>query len=222
MNFAIITAAGKGKRFGSNKALHPLHGKALIWWAVRIFQRSDPIDRIYVTYPIDNTGELYREMLQDCGPKEISFIKGGESRFESVRNAVLSIKEKTGIVLIHDAARPLASPELVSTVCGGAEKFGAAIPVLEVQETVKEIDSARIVRTLPRERIYLAQTPQGFKIELIMAAYRTDLQGNVTDESMLMEKIGHEVHVVPGEKQNLKITELSDLQLAEHYLSLGE
>ncbi len=218
MNYAIVTAAGKGTRFGGNKALYPLQNKPLLAWSLSIFENSLSIDEIYVAIPSGAEEAPYRRICSDEGFTKVKFVQGGETRYDSVRNAFLSLKPSEGVVMIHDAARPLLSPELFQRVFDATIAYGAAIPVLPVSETVKEVESEWVVRTMPRENLFTAQTPQGFQSDVLKAAYSKINDNRVTDEAMLVEMAGFRVHVVKGERKNIKITEASDIKLAECFL----
>jgi 2-C-methyl-D-erythritol 4-phosphate cytidylyltransferase len=210
--YAIVTAAGKGMRFGGNKALCPLLGKPLLAWSLDVFAKI--VDQMVITFP-EGSEEAYRSAA--FGFHNVNFVSGGETRYDSVRKAFESLTAGS-VVLIHDAARPLVSPDLVERVLSAAAKHGAVVPVLPVMETVKEVTGDRIDRTIPRDRLYVAQTPQGFRFEILADAYSKVVRNDATDESMLVESAGHEVYCVKGEPRNLKITEPSDITLAEFYL----
>lgn len=218
MNFAIVTAAGKGTRFGSDKAFHLLRDKPLLAWALTNFERNASIDEIVVTVPRNGSMEPFEKVCASENFTKARFVQGGETRYDSVRNAFASIHDPNGIILIHDAARPLVSMSLIDRVLEAVRQYGAAIPVLPITETVKQVDGDRIVRTIPRDRLCIAQTPQGFRAELLASAYSKIADRNLTDEAMLVEMAGYDVHVLSGERRNLKITEASDIQIAESYL----
>ena len=218
MNHAIVTAAGKGNRFGANKSLHLLKGKPILAWSLRVFEESPEIAEVIVTFASDDSAEAYENICRNENFNKVRFVAGGDTRQDSVHNAFLSIKDNAGILLIHDAARPLLSRDLLLRVLDATREHGAALPVLPIQETVKEIEGERVIRTLPREKLFVAQTPQGFRMELLAAAYDKIKDSNMTDESMLVERAGYGVHVVEGEHRNLKITERSDIKIAESYL----
>jgi 2-C-methyl-D-erythritol 4-phosphate cytidylyltransferase len=218
MTHAIVTAAGKGIRFGDKKTLHLLNGKPLLSWSLRVLEEAPEITDVIVTFPADDSAEAYKRICEVNNYKKVRFVAGGDTRYDSVRNAFFSLKDPQGIILIHDAARPLLSRELLLRVLVAAEKHGAAVPVLPISETVKEIEGEMIVRTLPREKLFVAQTPQGFRVELLAEAYGKIKDSNVTDEAMLVEMAGYSVHAVAGDHRNLKITERSDIRVAEIYL----
>jgi 2-C-methyl-D-erythritol 4-phosphate cytidylyltransferase len=214
-NYAIITAAGKGSRFGSLKALYPLRGKPLLVWSLEVFSKI--ADQIVVTFP-PGSEESFRAAT--LAFHNVNYISGGETRFLSVKKAVESLQGK-GIVLIHDAARPLVSHKLVEQVLLAAEQSKAAIPVLPVAETVKEVIGNVIERTIPRDRLYVAQTPQAFDLEILNSAYASAERNDYTDEAMLVEFAGQNVFCVPGERRNIKITEPFDIRIAETLLEEG-
>jgi 2-C-methyl-D-erythritol 4-phosphate cytidylyltransferase len=218
MTYAIVTAAGKGTRFGNKKTLHLLKGKPLLWWSLRVLEEAPEIAEVIVTFGPGDSEEAYRRICDEENYKKPRFVEGGDTRFESVRNAFFSLNDQKGIVLIHDAARPLLSRELLLRVLEATRNHGAAVPVLPITETVKELDGDKIVRTLPREELSVAQTPQGFRVEILAAAYSKIKDNNITDEAMLVEMAGYSVHAVAGDSRNIKITERSDITVAETYL----
>jgi 2-C-methyl-D-erythritol 4-phosphate cytidylyltransferase len=211
-NVAIITAAGKGARFGGNKALHPLLGKPILVWSLEIFTKL--VDQVVITYP---EGEEDRFRLAVSAFHNVKLVSGCETRHLSVRRGFESLSEG-GIVLIHDAARPLVSRDLAERVLRFATEKRAVIPVVPVTDTVKEVEKDRIVRTIARDKLALAQTPQGFHGSLLADAYARVQNQDITDEAMLVELAGAEIFCIPGEFTNIKITEPSDIPLAEFYL----
>jgi 2-C-methyl-D-erythritol 4-phosphate cytidylyltransferase len=211
-NYAIITAAGKGARFGGNKALHPLSGKPVLVWSLEIFSKL--VDEIVVTHPVGQQDQ-FNAVISSF--HNVKLISGCETRHLSVQKGFESLNAN-GVVLIHDAARPLVSLDLARRILHSATEKGAVIPVLSVSDTVKEVDQGRIIRTIARERLTLAQTPQGFHSSVLADAYARAQNQDVTDEAMLVELAGVEVFCIPGEAVNLKITEPSDITLAEFYL----
>jgi len=168
---------------------------------------------------------MYRKWLDAERFTKAALVKGGPARYDSVRNGFHSIlgAQDTDVVLIHDAARPLITSTLVKLVLTAAAENGAAIPLLAVPETVKEVANERIVRTIKRDQLFLAQTPQGFQYGILKDAYaKAESHGaHWTDEAMLVEAAGHSITGVPGEKRNLKVTDPDDLRLAEFYLEEG-
>lgn len=226
MNYAIITAGGKGKRFQSSvsKQLIPIKGKALLCWALKPFQTEKWIDQVVLVHPSDEKEETYLALLEQEGFGKIRLVPGGNSRFESVHHGFSAIGEASpeDIVVIHDAARPVLSPALLKSVLETAAEKGAAIPAMAVSETLKEVSQHQVVQTVSREHLFAAQTPQAFRYGILKKAYQeSGSKTHWTDEAMLVEHAGFVVSIVPGEKRNIKVTEPEDLLLAEFYLEQG-
>lgn len=226
MNFAIIAAGGKGTRFQSatSKQLLPLMGRTVLAWTLQPFLKSKVIDEIILAYPQDESELEYRKILEQENAPRIQLVKGGDTRYRSVRNAFETIRDakREDLVLIHDAARPVLPLALLNNLIEMANKKSAVIPVVSMQETVKEVTEHQIVRTVPRENLFLAQTPQVFQHWVLETAYRSNHEpGQMTDEAILVEKAGFYVSVIKGDRRNIKITEPADLELVEFYLSKG-
>lgn len=212
---AIIAAGGRGLRFGgsSPKQLLTLGGRPILARSVDAFVACDVISEIVVALPAD-LAAAPPSYLEQRG-KPVTVVSGGDERRTSVANAFARVSERAEIVVIHDAARPLVSADLIRRTVAAASETGAAIAALRAHDTVKQTNGAgAITATLPRERIYLAQTPQAFRVPVLRDALR--LVGEATDEAMLAEQAGHTVRVVDGDPRNLKITTPDDLMMAEH------
>src|SRR5262245_53012980 len=147
-------------------------------------------------------------------------VEGGERRQDSVANAFRAVAPSSQIIVIHDAARPLVSNALIERTIDAASKHGAAIAALQARDTVKRADGSRIIRgTIPREEIFLAQTPQAFRVGVLRDALAIASQAtDATDEATLAEAAGHHVHLVEGDPCNLKITTPEDLEMAERLI----
>jgi 2-C-methyl-D-erythritol 4-phosphate cytidylyltransferase/2-C-methyl-D-erythritol 2,4-cyclodiphosphate synthase len=213
---AIIAAGGRGLRFGgaSPKQLLTLGGRPILERSVDAFVACDVISEIVVALPTD-LAAAPPPYLQHRD-KPVTVVSGGNRRRASVANAFARISDRADIVVIHDAARPLVSDDLIRRTVTAASETGAAIAALRAHDTVKQTDGdGAITATLPRERIYLAQTPQAFRVPVLRDALRRD--GDATDEAMLAEQAGHTVRVVDGDPRNLKITTPDDLAMAEHF-----
>ena len=212
---AIIAAGGRGLRFGgsSPKQLLTLGGRPILAMSVDAFVACDVISEIVVALPAAMAAAP-PSYLEQRG-KPVTVVSGGDERRASVANAFARVSERAEIVVIHDAARPLVTADLIRRTVAAASETGAAIAALRAHDTVKQTNGAgAITATLPRERIYLAQTPQAFRVPVLRDALR--LVGEATDEAMLAERAGHTVHVVDGDPRNLKITTPDDLTMAEH------
>ena len=162
---------------------------------------------------------------KDILQKKVQLVEGGEHRQHSVANALAAIAASSDdIILVHDAVRPFVDQEIISNVIHAVERYGAAIAGLPAVDTVKQVErtseGAVITATIPRERVVMAQTPQGFRYSVIKQAFdeaaRDEFMG--TDEASLVERSGHDVAVVMGSARNIKITTPADMELAEFYL----
>jgi 2-C-methyl-D-erythritol 4-phosphate cytidylyltransferase len=218
---AILVAAGRGERMGAArpKAFLELAGKPLLLWAAEAFDAAPSVDAIVAVVPeteIDAAGDA----LANVG-KLRDVCAGGSRRQDSVLEGLKRAPDGfDGTVLVHDAARPLVEVEVIEAVVRGAEECGAALPVLGLTDTVKRVEGGRVVETLDREELAGAQTPQGFRYELLARAYEEAFRDRVTltDEAMAVERIGAAVLAVAGSPRNRKITTPEDLAWAEDRL----
>lgn len=237
---AIIPAAGlgtrmaaapesKGKKLAASKQFTELRGTPILVHTLRKFAASPEVSEIYVALRQSEIsgfrGRLERES-KDFLQKKIEFVEGGEHRQQSVANAINAISAAADdIVLVHDAVRPFVTLEIIHDVIQAAQKYGAAIAGMPAVDTVKQVErtaeGAVITSTVPRERVVMAQTPQGFRFGVLKKAFdEANADGFIgTDEASLVERSGHEVAVVMGSPRNIKITTPGDLELAEFYLA---
>jgi len=238
----IIPAAGLGTRMAPMpsamdaraKKPHPskqftdLAGTPILIHTLRKFAAVDIITEIWIALR-ENEIEGFRERLnkeaKDVLKKRVEFVVGGEHRQQSVEHALNSIRAAAeDIVLVHDAVRPLVTEEIICEVIEAAKKYGAAIAGLPAVDTVKQVErtseGAIIKTTIPRAGIVLAQTPQGFRYDVIQKVFNEAAADGFmgTDEASLAERAGHEVAVVMGSPRNIKITNPGDMELAEFYL----
>ncbi|MBX6390463.1 MAG: 2-C-methyl-D-erythritol 4-phosphate cytidylyltransferase [Frankia sp.] len=216
----VVPAAGRGERLGGGvpKALRQLAGRPMLVHTVAALTAAELVSQIVVAAPptlVEVVGRL-------LGP-DVKVLPGGAERVDSVRGALRVLDDDIRVVLVHDAARPLTPPSLVdavaSAVLAGAP---AVIPVLPLADTVKEIDAdGMVVRTPPRDGLRAVQTPQGFRREVIEAAYaRHEDDGvPVTDDAGLAERLGVPVTTVPGADEAFKVTRPADLVFAEAMLA---
>jgi 2-C-methyl-D-erythritol 4-phosphate cytidylyltransferase/2-C-methyl-D-erythritol 2,4-cyclodiphosphate synthase len=214
---AIIPAGGRGSRFGAAmpKQLLPLAGRPVLAHSVGAVASSPEVAEVVVALPADLVAMPPAYLSTFAKP--VTVVAGGERRRDSVANAFAAIASRTDVVLIHDAARPLVSHDVIRRTVEAAATTGAAIAAIRASDTVKQVDDAGLIAaTLPREQIYLAQTPQAFRVDVLRAALR--LEGDATDEAALAERAGYSVAVVDGDVRNMKITTPDDLVLAERLL----
>jgi 2-C-methyl-D-erythritol 4-phosphate cytidylyltransferase/2-C-methyl-D-erythritol 2,4-cyclodiphosphate synthase len=214
---AIIAAGGRGQRFGgaSLKQLLLLGGEPILKRSVDAYRGCDLVTDLVVALPADVVQSPPPYLL--AGSKPLVLVEGGARRRDSVANAFARVSARADVVVIHDAARPLVSDAVIRRTVNAAAESGAAIAAVRAHDTVKRagIDRA-ITATLPRDEIFLAQTPQAFRVDVLKAALAQD--GDATDEAALAEQAGHVVRVVDGDPRNLKITTPEDLSTAERLL----
>jgi 2-C-methyl-D-erythritol 4-phosphate cytidylyltransferase / 2-C-methyl-D-erythritol 2,4-cyclodiphosphate synthase len=218
---AIVAAAGKGRRFGApeNKIFAPLAGRSVLHWSLKALSDCPEVDALVIVTAADDL-EGVREIAAPF-PKLHAVCEGGAERSDSVRNALEAVPAGTELVAVHDGARPLATPALISAVIHAARETGAALPATPVSDTVKRSADGRDTReTVDRRELYGVQTPQIFDAELLREAYRSAQREGFsgTDDASYVERLGHPVRLVPGEKTNLKITVAEDLRMAEALL----
>jgi 2-C-methyl-D-erythritol 4-phosphate cytidylyltransferase len=221
---AIIPAAGEGRRMGSavEKQFLHLRGIPILAHTLRVFEQSTKIDGIVLVVAAQQRLALESEVL---GPhpckKLLQVIDGGAERQDSVANGLRAIPPKCDLVVVHDGVRPLVSIALLEAVLEAAHDHGAAIAAIPAGDTVKQAESQKVVATLERETIWLAQTPQVFQAELLRKAYENAAkdQAVVTDDAALVERIGVAVHLVHGSPENIKVTTPADLVVAEAILA---
>ncbi|HVO79370.1 MAG TPA: 2-C-methyl-D-erythritol 4-phosphate cytidylyltransferase [Terriglobales bacterium] len=235
----IIPAAGLGTRMASapgakrgkpaaSKQFTDLGGTPILMHTLRKFASSPEVSEIYVALR-SNEINTFRSRLEkeakDILRKKVNLVEGGEHRQHSVANAIAAVSAAPDdIVLVHDAVRPFVTGEIIREVIRAAQKYGAAIAGLPAVDTVKQVErtaeGALITATVPRERVVMAQTPQGFRYDVLKKAFDEATADGFTgtDEASLVERSGHEVAVVMGSPRNIKITTPADLELAEFYL----
>lgn len=206
---------------GRNKVLIEVAGEPVLSWAIKAICSSEVVDELIVCVREGEEEEAWRIASVHSSRMKISLVHGGIERQGSVYNALMKIDGKADYVLVHDAARPLATPHLVKSVLMAAIEFGAATAAVPCTDTVKEASEDGFVRrTLPRENLYLVQTPQAFRYEILLRAHEHARKLNLqcTDDAALVEAIGISVKLVMGELHNFKVTVPSDLLLVESLL----
>ena len=226
---AILPAAGLGTRMGADtpKQFLELDGTPIVIHSVRRIASCPLVTDIIVATRGDVVESLEQRLRGESFMQSVRVVRGGDSRQDSVALALKEIPNDTEIVLVHDAVRPFVTREQIARVIEEARRCQAAILGIPAMDTVKEVkraslpeDVALITATIPRERVVLAQTPQAFSTKLIKEAFaRAQSDGvNASDEAGLVERLGHDVHVVLGSERNIKITKPADMNLALFYL----
>jgi 2-C-methyl-D-erythritol 4-phosphate cytidylyltransferase len=233
----VIPAAGLGTRMSApagglkskSKQFFELQGTPILIHTLRKFDECTRVNEIVVALRRNEKAGFESSIKGEHFRKPIRVVEGGEHRQNSVANALQSLHAADDdIVLVHDAVRPFVDQETILGVIAGVEKYGAAIAGIPAIDTVKQVDrtadGAVVIATVPREKMVLAQTPQGFRFALIRDAFDEALADGFvgTDEASLIERSGGTVHVVMGSPRNIKITTPADLDLAELYISQDE
>jgi 2-C-methyl-D-erythritol 4-phosphate cytidylyltransferase len=235
----IIPAAGLGTRMAPvpggksgkpafSKQFTELGGTPILVRTLRKFAAAPEVDKIVVALranEIDGFRQRLHEEAKDLAAKPIQLVEGGEHRQDSVANALAAVSAADNdVILVHDAVRPFVTAEIIRDVIHAAEKYGAAIAGWPAVDTVKLVErtaeGAVITATVPREKVVMAQTPQGFRYSLIKKAFDDATAAGFvgTDEAALVERSEHTVAVVMGSPRNIKITTPADMELAEFYL----
>ena len=217
----IVVAAGQSRRMGGiDKVFSLLAGRPLLSHVLDGLCCSPLVDEVVLVLA-QETFEAGKALAQEARRGDaIRCCVGGERRQDSVQHG-LDALSLCDWVAVHDGARPLAGPELLSKGLEAAQETGAAVPVVPLSDTVKLVDSeGLVVETLSRDRLWAVQTPQVFRRELLAEAHRTVVD-TVTDDAAMVEHMGHRVRVFPGTPANLKVTRPEDLLVAEALLSAG-
>ena len=217
--WAVLAAAGRGERLGGDrpKAFARLRGRPLVAESLERLEASDWVDSIVVAAPPgwEEPVILLAEEL-GCG-KVVGSVTGGESRVASVRAAINEVADDAAVVLVHDAARPLVSEEIIERLLTALnEGWDGTVPVLSLPDTVKRLDGEQVVETLDRSSLVAAQTPQAFVAPALRDALAAGSEA--TDCSALVEARGGRVKAVPGDRRLIKVTERGDLDLVAAWL----
>jgi len=230
----IIAAAGLGTRMSAapgglkskSKQFFELQGTPILVHTLRKFAQCSAVGEIVVALRKSEAAAFQKQIEKETFRKPLRIVEGGEHRQNSVANALAEIKAADDdIVLVHDAVRPFVDQETIVNVIEAVKKYGCAIAGVPAIDTVKQVDrtadGAVVIATVPRERMVLAQTPQGFRFDVLKKAFDEAMADGFmgTDEASLIERAGGAVHVVMGSPRNMKITTPADLELAEFFLA---
>jgi len=226
----ILPAAGLGTRMGrsspekfgtSRKQFMLLEGSPILLHTIRRFVASPSVSEIVVALRAEDS-EWAADLLDQEGfAKVVRLVEGGDSRQQSVENALAAIASGTDLVAVHDAVRPFIEIETIEKTIAEAAANGAAIVGIVPVDTVKQVHLNKVRATIPRERLMLAQTPQVFRYDLLRQAFDKAREDGFigTDESSLVERLDVDVHVIAGSDRNIKITRPSDMELARLFLA---
>lgn len=217
MDYIIIVAGGKGLRMGSDipKQFLPIGGKPVLMRTLERFREYSSDLQIILVLP-EAQQDYWRELCSKYDFQvEYQLANGGQTRFHSVQNGLRLVPDDAeGVVGVHDGVRPFPSIEVIRNCYATAREKKAVIPVIPVVETVRHLEGNKSV-TVPRDEYRLVQTPQTFDIQLLKAANRQPYNDGFTDDASVVESYGHEITLVEGNRENIKITTPYDLKIAE-------
>jgi 2-C-methyl-D-erythritol 4-phosphate cytidylyltransferase len=213
---AVIVAGGTGSRMGRDipKQFLTVNGRAIILYTIEAFITAFADIRIILVLHKDYI-EYAKQLIDESAIKQpIDFVEGGDTRFQSVKNG-LHLVEVDSIVFVHDAVRCLVSPDLIIRCADHAVQNGSAIPVIPVRDSIRKLDkSTGNSFAVPRDDLFIVQTPQTFRSDIILSAFEAEYHHGFTDEATVVEAHGSVVHMVEGEERNIKITYPEELSLA--------
>lgn len=219
--YAIIVAGGKGLRMGADipKQFLLLHGRPVLMHSIEAFVAADASVRIILVLPQDHVDYWTKLCTEYSFTVQHQIAIGGSERFYSVKNGLALISEPEALVAIHDGVRPLVSAETIHRCFVQAELMGSAIPCVNVPDSVRMVDAGGN-RPIDRNAVRLVQTPQTFRFSVLADAYNIPFSANITDDASVLEFHGKTVHLVNGNRENIKITSPEDLRIAEATLIL--
>ncbi len=219
---AIIPAAGSASRMGFDKTTSKLNGIPLLARTIQAISSAESISGIIVAVPSEKITKVTKDIVDKYNlNKVMKVVTGGNTRTETVWNALQAIEHPAEIVVIHDGARPFISTDIIEKSIKAAKQFGGAIVATKVIPTIKEVNSKKeIHRTIDRSKLWAAATPQVFRYEEFLEAYKDFLKEridykNITDDAQIFELFGKTVKIVEGDCENIKITTPFDWKTAE-------
>ena len=215
---AVITAGGSGQRFGELKQFKKLNGQPLYEYSLKTFIDVSLFGEIILVVPVENQKTIEQQVKKKYRSL-VKVIVGGMNRQDSVKNGVMNSSSKTDLVVIHDASRPFITKKLIKDCILACSNSDGAIIALQPFDTIKYSKSNVVEKTIDREKVWMAQTPQAFIKEKILEAYNNKLNELImTDESSMMESMGYKIKIVRGSEDNFKITTDDDWKRAEMVL----
>lgn len=217
-SYVIIAAGGSGSRFNSDlpKQFVELQGVPILMRTIDVFKRAIPKIEVILVLPGEHV-YLWDHLRKkhEFEPRH-TVVTGGDTRFNSVKNGLSLIESAEGLVAIHDGVRPLVSKELIKSVFNAAEEEGNAVPVINVNDSLRKVDGTQNT-PVNRNDFRIVQTPQCFELEIIKKSFNQPYSPGFTDEASVVESIGETIHLIQGEASNIKITTPSDLLIAESF-----
>ena len=218
----LILAAGQGLRSGTLKQWKSIGGRPILSFSLETFEKHPAVHEIYLGVDREHLSEGQKSLEKWAPTKGKGVFQGGVRRQDTVMNGLDLLSPHTLMVGIHDAARPLVSPQLISRVLEKARETGAAVPAIPLRDTIKEVKDNRVITTLDRGRLRAVQTPQFFRYKVILKAYETAMEKGIeaTDDASLVEALGHQVYTVEGEEENFKVTYPQDFKRLEALMGM--
>jgi 2-C-methyl-D-erythritol 4-phosphate cytidylyltransferase len=218
----ILPAAGQGKRMGAgkNKLLLTLEGIPVLIHTLKVFEADAACSDIILAIHPDDEAEFKNLLAQYGIHKVSSLVVGGKERQDSVYNGLKAVGSFDGVVLVHDAARPFIKVETIHKLVEAAGKQGGAIVAVPVKDTIKKAVDSQVLETVERSSLWAVQTPQAFRVSVLLEAHNKALEEQFigTDESSLVERLPHQVSIIEGDYDNIKLTTPEDLYFAEAIL----
>lgn len=213
--YVVIVAGGQGTRMGMAlpKQFLPVHGKPILYYTIAAFAKALPEAHIVLVLPEADISKLQMVLQHFSTRIDLTVVAGGETRYHSVQNGLKGLPEDA-IILVHDGVRPFVSTELIARCIVAAQEHGAAIPAIQVTDSVRSINGNHSA-PVNRDYLRIIQTPQVFRGDILLPAFEQEYEIQFTDEATVVENIGHHVSLVAGEKNNIKITTPEDLLFAE-------
>lgn len=214
--YAIIVAGGKGLRMGANlpKQFIPVAGKPILMRTIERFYQTVPAVRLIVVLPAEQMTYWHELIAQHAFSVPHRLVEGGIERFHSVKNG-LSVIEEDGLVAIHDGVRPFVAERVIVEAYQQAALYGNAVAAVLPKDSIRWLENAHTNKALDRNKCRLIQTPQTFRIKLIQTAFQQPYQPHFTDDASVLEATGETIHLIEGNYENIKITTMDDLQIAE-------
>jgi 2-C-methyl-D-erythritol 4-phosphate cytidylyltransferase len=225
---AVIVAGGRGTRMGKDisKQYIKIQGSEILARTLDVFEACLSVDEIILVVSVDDVQYCISEITGKYDFRKVkSIVPGGKERQESVYNGLINCSSETDIVIIHDAVRPFVNTMIIEKSIESAQKHGACTAAVPVKDTIKIVDKEGFsIETPDRSTLYSVQTPQTFKYDLILSAHQKAMAESKrgTDDTMLVEMLGHKVHIIDGSYYNIKITSPEDLILAEAIINSSE
>lgn len=220
--YLVIVAGGKGLRMGSAvpKQFLPLCGKPVLYYAIHAFRMTFPDIKVIMVLPKEHIS--YAQMVLQAFPERIDaeIVAGGVSRFHSVQNGLKQVHNDS-VVFIHDGVRPLVSADLIRRCYEQALEKGSAIPAIAVKDSMRVVEG-ETSKAIDREQLRIIQTPQTFLSDLIVPAFNQKYNASFTDEATVAEAFGVKVHLIEGERNNIKVTTPEDMAVAEALMKITQ